>query len=384
MAAQTNGHPAELDPKEVGNAFVKQYYPMLISSPDLIHKFYHEGSEVSRPGPDGGMASVTTIQDINEKIMSLNYDKYKVQIITADSQASYMGGVSLLVTGVLTGEDGTRKMYTQSFFLARQESGYYVLNDIFRYLDETSAAPVSMVTTIEIAEAPDAPNSPEPEVCEKHEVENVPVKEVSYNGDDDSSSMEDGKAPVVEETLVEFPADSSTNDASYPTAAAPVIQGDVSKRSFASIVSALKNNSAPFQLRASPVKVVEKPRGPAVAPEVPVLSAPTDINMAEKISSQAVKRHSIFVGNLPLDATEAMLEAAFKRFGSIKCNGIQVRSSKVGYLLPSFVWMKSAVLDCFALSCLWVNFCPPRAHAMALLSLSLRALCMLLLRRLQS
>lgn len=43
----------------------------------------------------------------------------------------------------------------------------------------------------------------------------------------------------------------------------------------------------------------------------------------------SVKRHSIFVGNLPLDATPDQLDAAFKRFGSIKPNGIQVRSSKV-------------------------------------------------------
>ncbi|KAK4788463.1 hypothetical protein SAY86_019782 [Trapa natans] len=330
MAAQTNGHPAEPDPKEVGNAFIKQYYHMLINSPDVVHKFYHEDSKVSRPGPDGEMTYITTIKGINEKIMSLNYDKYKVEIITADSQASYKGGVSLLVTGVLTGEDGTRMMYSQSFFLAPQEPGYYVLNDIFRYLEGTSAAPVTVLTSVEIAEAPEAGETPEPEVCENHVVESVPVKEVSYNGDEDSSSMEDAKDPVVvEEALVETPSDPSINDASCPTAVIPsVIQGDGTKKSFASIVSALKNNSAPFQWRALSVKVEEKPRAPAVAPEAPVHSVPSGIDVAERISGQTVKRHSIFVGNLPLDATEAMLEVAFKRFGPIKRNGIQVRSSK--------------------------------------------------------
>lgn len=62
MAAQTNGHLAVPNPMEVGDDFVKQYFHTLTSSPDLIHKFYHEGSEVSRPGPDGEMTSITNIQ----------------------------------------------------------------------------------------------------------------------------------------------------------------------------------------------------------------------------------------------------------------------------------------------------------------------------------
>ncbi|OWM75888.1 nuclear transport factor 2-like [Punica granatum] len=335
MAAQANGHPAEPDPMEVGNAFVKQYYPMLISSPDHVHKFYREGSEVSRPGPNGEMTSVTTMQAINEKILSLKYDKYKAEIATADAQASFEGGVSVLVTGILTGEDAVRRMFTQFFFLAPQDTGYYVLNDMFRYVEGISATPISILPSGDIVEAPEAPAIPEPEVCEKSAVENVPVpvpvKEDLPNGKESTSVVEHGKDPVtVKEIVIESPAESSPNDASYPATVAspPVVQGDGTKKSFASIVNALKNNSAPFHVRASPVKVVEKPRAPAAAPEAPVQPIPNGNSAAEKISSPAVKRHSIFVGNLPLDATPAQLEGAFKKFGAIKRNGIQVRSSK--------------------------------------------------------
>lgn len=52
-------------------------------------------------------------------------------------------------------------------------------------------------------------------------------------------------------------------------------------------VSALKNNSAPFQVRASPVKVVEKAHASAVAPESAVQSVPSGNKTAEKISGQA-------------------------------------------------------------------------------------------------
>lgn len=40
---------------------------------------------------------------------------------------------------------------------------------------------------------------------------------------------------------------------------------------------------------------------------------------------------SIYVRNLPYNATPAQLEEAFKKFGPIKKNGIQVRSNKVWF-----------------------------------------------------
>lgn len=39
--------------------------------------------------------------------------------------------------------------------------------------------------------------------------------------------------------------------------------------------------------------------------------------------------HSIYVRNLPFDATVDQLEEEFKKFGPIKRDGIQVRSNKV-------------------------------------------------------
>jgi hypothetical protein len=47
-----------------------------------------------------------------------------------------------------------------------------------------------------------------------------------------------------------------------------------------------------------------------------------------------VNAHAIYVRNLPLNATETQLEDEFKKLGTIKQNGIQVRSNKV--LFSSF------------------------------------------------
>lgn len=75
-------------------------------------------------------------QGINEKILSLDYKNYKAEIKTADAQKSYGEGVTVLVTGCLTGNDNLRRKFAQSFFLAPQDNGYFVLNDVFRYVED--------------------------------------------------------------------------------------------------------------------------------------------------------------------------------------------------------------------------------------------------------
>lgn len=76
-------------------------------------------------------------QAINEKILSLDYGEFNAEITTVDAQESYNGGVLVLVTGYLTGKDSVTRKFTQSFFLAPQDKGYFVLNDMFRYVDGT-------------------------------------------------------------------------------------------------------------------------------------------------------------------------------------------------------------------------------------------------------
>lgn len=68
--------------------------------------------------------------------MALDYGDFKAEIITVDSQDSLSGGVLVMVTGSLFKKLTGRRNFVQSFFLAPQEKGYFVLNDIFRYLDE--------------------------------------------------------------------------------------------------------------------------------------------------------------------------------------------------------------------------------------------------------
>jgi len=103
------------------------------------------------------------MQEIHDKVMSFDYSDFKAEIKTVDSQESLMGGVLVMVSGSLSTKSTGKRNFTQTFFLAPQEKGYFVLNDIFRYLDEAPlvSKPAPSLPN-GVAEPPLAPYVPEP------------------------------------------------------------------------------------------------------------------------------------------------------------------------------------------------------------------------------
>jgi hypothetical protein len=82
--------------------------------------------------------------------MSVDFRNCLIAIETADAQLSHKDGVLIVVTGSLTPSEGNCRRFTQSFFLAPQESGgYFVLNDVFRFLSERQPAEINQVATRE-------------------------------------------------------------------------------------------------------------------------------------------------------------------------------------------------------------------------------------------
>lgn len=68
--------------------------------------------------------------------MSSHFKGSKVEVKNVDSQSSVAGGVLVIIMAYLIGQDKSRKRFSQTFFLAPQETGYYVWNDIFRFIGE--------------------------------------------------------------------------------------------------------------------------------------------------------------------------------------------------------------------------------------------------------
>lgn len=58
-------------------------------------------------------------------------------IETVDAQDSYYFGIIVVVTGSFSGTDDVKRKFTQTFFLAPQVKGYFVLNDVFRCVNES-------------------------------------------------------------------------------------------------------------------------------------------------------------------------------------------------------------------------------------------------------
>ncbi|XP_062219086.1 nuclear transport factor 2-like [Phragmites australis] len=344
----------------VGNAFVQQYYLVLHQSPDLVYRFYQDASRVARPsagGGAGGMDSVTTMEAIGEKIMGM--DVVKAEIRTVDSQASLGGGFTVLVTGHLTGRDGVRREFSQSFFLAPQEKGYFVLNDMFRFVSDGPApAAVEVQTEADVVvppvAAPLANGTAAPAVetavsehdvapqQEQHVVEHAPLQpeeeeeEEVYNPPPEEAMDEEQPVPEV---INEVP----TNVApAVATTVAPVPQEEAPKKSYASIVKVMKE--VPLAAPAPPARPTPpKPEKQSPAP-TPVTDAPPFNSNPENnnIQEPEVDAHAIYVRNLPLNATETELEDEFKKFGTIKQNGIQVRSNKIQGFCYGFVEFEEA------------------------------------------
>ncbi|KAL3159592.1 hypothetical protein ABBQ38_010004 [Trebouxia sp. C0009 RCD-2024] len=131
------GHPPA---QTVGNEFSRQFYLVLTQQPALAHRFYTDGSSLTNAVAGALGVTVYGQTAINEKIMSMNLEGAHVEVESVDAQYSLAGGVTVLITGQLTKVGKERRPFVQSFFLATQERGYFVLNDTFRYMEPQKEA----------------------------------------------------------------------------------------------------------------------------------------------------------------------------------------------------------------------------------------------------
>ncbi|KAL2336831.1 hypothetical protein Fmac_011277 [Flemingia macrophylla] len=318
----------------VGNAFVDQYYHMLHESPELVHRFYQDASKLGRPEQNGIMGITTTMFDINKKILSLGYGELSAEIISVDAQESFGGGVLVLVTGFMIGKDDIKQKFTQCFFLAPQEKGYFVLNDVFRYVDQNGI----QESAHEIG-SPVAPDTvADPSVLETQVSAQISVtaevgeEDEVYNQED---GLENGQASIEEEEApVPEVVDEVPDESQMVAGLASQIE-KVPKQSYASILKVTKEGATPSStVTTIPVKSAHKSQEQqgTAAPPPSIMSETTgsSINTNENGNNQETEAegYSIYVKGLPSNATPALLETEFKKFGPIKSGGIQVRTQK--------------------------------------------------------
>ncbi|KAI0036100.1 hypothetical protein K488DRAFT_38894, partial [Vararia minispora EC-137] len=226
-----------VQPSEVGWQFVPQYYTFVNKQPNRLHCFYTKASTFihGTEGEDGKPCFGQ--QEIHNKITSIGFEDCKVFIHSVDAQSSANGGIIIQVIGEMSNRGEPWRKFVQTFFLAEQPNGYFVLNDIFRFLKEETVEEES-----EAASEPEAAVEPDMSVPQTAvaPVVTAPAEELELTPEPVAAEPE-AEQPAVEELAT--PAADETADA----------QGNG---------------------HAQPEAVPELEPEPALAPEKPVTPAP--------------------------------------------------------------------------------------------------------------
>ncbi|KAJ3469273.1 hypothetical protein MRS44_003338 [Fusarium solani] len=291
---------SNLSKDEVGWYFVEQYYTTLSKSPEKLHLFYGKRSQFVY-GLEAEVANVSVgRQAIQERIKALDFQDCKVRVSNVDSQASFEN-IVIQVIGETSNKAGEPKKFVQTFVLAQQPSGYFVLNDILRYIDdetddESAAAPEEPVEEPEVAEEepaaapvePEAPKSVEetkeetaqldPEVVDqKLEEVSTSKDSAALNGSAAESTVEEAKAPEAPEAKPEIPAadaDAAAEEIAEEDVKEPEKPKDPSPTPVSKPVAA---PPAPVQPAAPPKPMTWASRAAAALPRpvVPLPKTPT-------------------------------------------------------------------------------------------------------------
>jgi len=128
-------HP-NVNPSEVGWQFVPQYYTYMNKQPNRLHCFYTKNSTFIHGTEGEDVKPCYGQHEIHNKILSIGFTDCKVFINSVDAQSSVGGGIIIQVIGEMSNNAEAWRKFAQTFFLAEQPNGYFVLNDIFRYLKE--------------------------------------------------------------------------------------------------------------------------------------------------------------------------------------------------------------------------------------------------------
>ncbi|KAF7763552.1 hypothetical protein Agabi119p4_8089 [Agaricus bisporus var. burnettii] len=268
-------------PSEVGWQFVPQYYTFVNKQPNRLHCFYTKSSTFVH-GNEGEESKPCYGQhEIHEKITSIGFQDCKVFIHSVDAQASANGGIIIQVIGEMSNRGEAWRKFVQTFFLAEQPNGYFVLNDIFRFLkeesveadddvDEPAEPEVAPVETAPapVPEAPQPPvrePTPPPAVAAPSPVPSFPAEEAPTNDVPEPTPQPPTPAPEPQ------PAPAVVTPQTNGLPAVPEPEKPVPS---AAPVVDKSPAPTPAPQPSAPIPAVAAPQHPAVAPPPSQPSAP--------------------------------------------------------------------------------------------------------------
>ncbi|KAH8430397.1 NTF2 and RRM domain protein [Aspergillus melleus] len=288
LPEQKNG----ISKDEVGWYFVEQYYTTMSRNPDKLPLFYARRSQLVF-GTEAESVPVAVGQKaINEKIKQLDFQDCKVRVLNVDSQASF-DNILIAVIGEISNKSEPSRKFVQTFVLAEQPNGYYVLNDVFRYLvdeeeivnEETApaAAPSASVeepAAAAAAAAAEEPAQPEPESAPAVDVQETeaPAPEVEEKAEPVQENGDEAQPQEVDSQV--NGADAEIVEPEQATAVAEEVEAEKPPTPEPTPApSAQKEAPAPPKENAPPAKALPKTwaniasKSGAPAPVVPSIPA---------------------------------------------------------------------------------------------------------------
>ncbi|RMZ79992.1 hypothetical protein DV738_g2970, partial [Chaetothyriales sp. CBS 135597] len=257
------------DATEIGWYFVEQYYTTLSKSPERIHLFYNKKSQMVTGNQAEKVIPAVGVKAICDKIKSLDIQDCKVRVLNVDSQASF-NNIVVQVIGELSNKNQPHHKFVQTFVLAEQPNGYFVLNDIFRYLSDDEDEIVDDQVPQPPLSAEEPSTTAAPEVSEPFEP-TVTTEAAAVVGDNDVEEVKEqatpaeptkvetepevNEAPSAVEEVAEAPAQSAVTEA---VAEQPVEE-----------TRAASETSEPAAAPAAEATAPEAPTPEVAAPEVP-------------------------------------------------------------------------------------------------------------------
>jgi len=332
----------------VSQEFVLQFYTIMNKHPGSLHRFYKEESTLTR---DDVFAQGQ--HEIHKYYMNLELSNCKAVVLSLDAVKSHGKSILIQVTGEIADNGSDLRRFMQSFLLVEQDLGnFYVLNDIFRYQDQTfKVEEVEEVTAVE------------------HEIKNEDVhveinswNEMSRNCEINNESI--SKSPQLiehedsNEEFINFKMNMA-DDKDISNEIPPEIDStqdivqkmeelNTKEKSWAAIISPLNNRPSKPTAPVAPQPQTAKP--PMVQQQQKPMNLNGDNTERRKPrfnNGQGVKpqtsmnypdENQLFVGNLPQNMTEEELKDFFSnKYGPVKDVRIQKsRTTQEGKPLPNF------------------------------------------------
>ncbi|KAF2141999.1 uncharacterized protein K452DRAFT_308407 [Aplosporella prunicola CBS 121167] len=273
-SGSSNANGASDIPKdEVGWYFVEQYYTTLSRSPEKLFLFYNKRSQFVSGVEEQKVDVCVGQKAINDRIKELDFENTKVRITNVDSQGSD-SNIVIQVIGEISNKAQPHRKFVQTFVLAAQTNGYFVLNDIFRYIQEEED-----IAEEELAQEPAAvpsgveepvPTAEEPET-QAEAPETVTNEEEVAQVDD---KLEEVKEQEQETERKASPPPGQVNGTPVPEAAEVAQADEAPAAAVSTTEEAPSAEEAQAAVAEEAAAEAEKPQDPSPTPAAPAAAKP--------------------------------------------------------------------------------------------------------------